>query len=404
MPSRRTLLSALGASAVSAALAGCAALPDDPLEPTPDEPPESGVDHRPDPGDHIFGADGEWSSFGCNASNTREVADGKAPVDGVEEQWRTEVFQMTAAEPIVADGRVYQLTVRDLAVYDASDGSQLWTKSGAGGPPLVVGETAYLGANDSLLALDAATGETLWERTFEKNAIVRSPATYSGDRLYVPAGETIHRVDSETGDVDWSRRLFGTLLGSPAIYSGYSVAVASEAGTLYLLGPDGTGAGEWNLPAVPEAPPTTDTDRIYVNCFDGRTYAADLERESKGTFAWDADSGVASAGLAVKSHVYATGTGGLSAIDPDTGERAWKHDTGDWRWTAPALGRDTLFVGGDALYALDPTPSGLLGDGPALRFEESFFGRVGPGPVLNDGTLYVVAQTSEESYHLLALE
>ncbi|WP_435152219.1 hypothetical protein [Haladaptatus sp. DFWS20] len=71
MLSRRRFL-ALGAVT---AFAGCTA--------TADDPPEPGSNQSTDPDRHIYGADGEWSSFGCNASNTRAVADGRAPVDGV---------------------------------------------------------------------------------------------------------------------------------------------------------------------------------------------------------------------------------------------------------------------------------------------------------------------------------
>jgi outer membrane protein assembly factor BamB len=397
MPSRRAFLTVLGASAATAALAGCTG--------TADDPPDPGVDSLPDPDRNVYGADGEWSSFGCNASNTRTVADGEAPVDGVTERWRVEAAQIGYAEPIVAGGRVYQSTARRLVAYDAADGTELWTKTGVDEQPLVIGDVVYADASDGLLAFAAETGETLWKQTFDESGAVRTPATYGGDWLYIPVGETIYRLDAETGEVDWSRRLFGTLLGPPAIYSGYFVAIVSEAGKLYVLGPDGTGGGEWNLPSVPQAPPTADTDRVYVACRNGRTYAIDFEDEPSRTIAWNAETGWASAGLAVERNVYAVGTGGLHAIDPEAGERIWEHDTGDWRWTAPALGRDTLFVGGDALYAFDPTPdSGLFGDGPVLRFEETFHGRVGPGPVLNDGVVYVVAQTGEESFHLLALE
>nr|WP_266079743.1 PQQ-binding-like beta-propeller repeat protein [Haladaptatus caseinilyticus] len=130
-----------------------------------------------------------------------------------------------------------------------------------------------------------------------------------------------------------------------------------------------------------------------------------MENPPKLNIDWKRRTGWAGGGLAVKKHLYAAGTRGLHAINPDNGERVWKHDIGDWRWTAPALGRDTLFVGGDKLYAFDPTPSFRIpGTGPSLRFETSFHGRVGPGPVLNDGVLYVVAQTGERKYHLLALE
>ena len=404
MPSRRTFLTEFGASAATVAvtaLAGCA----DAGTGTPDDPPDPGVDSLPDPDGHVYGADGEWSSFGCNASNTRTIADGEAPVEGVTERWRVEASQLGYGEPIVAGGRVYQSTGRRLAVYDAADGSELWEKAETNELPLVLGDTVYVGASDGLLALDPETGETLWNRAFDEKARPRTPATYGGDHLYVPVGETLYRLDAETGEIGWSRRLFGDLLGSPAIYSGYYVAVASEAGKLYLLAPDGTGAGEWDLPSVPRAPPTADTDGVYVSCFDGRVYGINLEGSHRRDVAWEAESGWASAGLAVESHVYGVGTDSLYAVDPESGDLAWTHETGDWRWTAPALGRDTLFVGGDALYAFDPTPSSqLLGGGPVLRFEESFHGRVGPGPVLNDGVLYVIAQTGPESLHLLALE
>jgi outer membrane protein assembly factor BamB len=83
--------------------------------------------------------------------------------------------------------------------------------------------------------------------------------------------------------------------------------------------------------------------------------------------------GVRERGLAVGEHLYAAGTD-LHAVDPGTGEHVWSRETGDWRWTAPAL-----------------------------RFEVSFRGRVGPGPVLDDGVVYVVAQTGASSFHLLAL-
>ncbi|WP_137285184.1 PQQ-binding-like beta-propeller repeat protein [Halorussus salinisoli] len=396
MPSRRTFLAALGATT----LAGCTTLAGS----TPDEPPEPGVDELPTPEKHVYGANGDWSSFGCNAGNTRAVGDGKAPTDGVTERWRVEIPQLRQHEPIVAGGRVYQLS-DGLRVLDTADGSELWRNAEIRTLPLVREGRLYAGTTDGLVALDPETGESRWKRTFGENASVRAPATYAGERLYAPADETLFALDPETGEVDWSRELFGRLLGSPAVYSGHYVAVASEAGKLFLVGPDGVGAGEWNLPATPKAPPTADTDAVYVNCLDGRTYGIVLENAPRRGIDWKTETGWASGGLAAKKYFYANGTSGLHALDPDTGEKRWRFDTGDWRHTAPALGRDTLFVGGDALYALDPTPKSVpLADGPAVRFERSFHGRVGPGSTLDDGVLYVVAQTGESAYHLLALE
>ena len=401
--SRRAVVAALGAA--TTALAGCSAIADDVSISGPDDPPKPGVDDLPEPGEHVYGADGEWSSFGCNAGNTRTVADGKAPVDGVTERWRAEVSGLTRREPVVAGGRVFQPVGDRLDVYAAADGTKLWSKERVHEPPLLSGGTAYVGVRNRLLALDPKTGEAKWERTFGRNASVKSPSTYGGDWLYVPVDETVHRIDPATGETDWSRRLFGELLGSPAIFMGHYVALATKAGKLYLLGPDGTGAAEWNLDSTPRAPPTADADRVYVSCLDGNVYGFLPRNESAGKTDWQVQTGWADGGLAVQKYVYAAGTSGLHAIDPRKGERVWKRDVGDWELTAPALGRDTLFVGGDKLYAFDPTPGASPFDsGPAKRFEQSFYGRVGPGPVLDDGTLYVVAQTGESSYHLLALE
>jgi outer membrane protein assembly factor BamB len=396
MPSRRSTLAALGA-AVTAGLAGCSG-----TAATPDDPPTPGSDPDTDPGDHVHGATGSWSSFGCNAGNTREVADGQAPVDGVTERWRVEVGGLNQFEPVVVDGRVFHRRGSDeLVALDAENGSELWQTDGARSRPLVHDGTVYVGTTDRLRAIDAANGSERWQTVFDTSAPVATPATHDGDGLLVPAGESVHWVDADTGEVDWSRRLFGRVTGPAAFYQGHLAVVATEAGKVYALDDSGTGWGEWSLPAQPQAPPTADTDGIYVNCLDGNTYGISLEDTPRLDVDWSVETGWANAGLAVNRYLYAAGTGGLTAIDPEDGSERWTHDIGDWRHTAPALARDTLFVGGDALYAFDPTPS--AGDGPALRFSESFEGAVN-APVLDDGLLYVTAKTGEASHHLLALE
>jgi outer membrane protein assembly factor BamB len=176
---------------------------------------------------------------------------------------------------------------------------------------------------------------------------------------------------------------------------------------VYLLGMDGMGGRRWQLPAEPTAPPSVDTDSVYVNCGNGTTYALmdDGVRLSDSGINWQADTGWADRGIAVADGLVLVANGQvLQAVDTESGKRHWEYDIGDWRHTAPAYGRDTVFVGGDRLHALDPTPGDSPGGGPAVRFEREFAGRVGPGPILDDGTIYLVAQVDEETYALLALE
>jgi outer membrane protein assembly factor BamB len=400
MPSRRQLLTAVGAGSLSA-VAGCAGTT---VGGPADPPPPSSPDLTPDR--HVYGADGEWSSFGCNASNTRAVHDGQAPVDGVSERWRVELPQLGQTAPVAAGGRVY-LPGEQLRALDAANGTEQWRVAGVETAPVVRDGVVYASVADTsrVVALEADTGDRIWSRPFDP--VPKGPSMYPGEPLLVGAGETVSALDPATGEPQWSRRLFGEVLGHPPVLSGFFAAVATAAGEVSLLGlEDGQGARRWRLPATPTGPPAADSDTVYVTCRDGTTYALGGDSVPRGEVAWTADTGWTPRGLGVTDGLVAAGTAGeLHAVDADSGEVQWTHEIGDWRQTAPAIGRETLFVGGDRLWALATTAEGTtLGSGPGVRFEREFYGRVGPGPVLNDGTLYVVAQTGEAAYHLLALE
>ncbi|MBZ6496153.1 PQQ-binding-like beta-propeller repeat protein [Natrinema longum] len=403
MPStRRTLLKSLGATSVSVAVAGCSLLS---RLSGPDEPPPSGVDEMPDPEDSARGANGEWSTFGCNAANTREVGDGKAPVDGVAERWRAEVPQLTYRAPVVAGGRVYQPEVDTLRVLDAADGSELWTAEGVERVPLVWNGVAYVSTGAVIRALEADTGEQLWEREFETPGVVTAPSTRAGEQLVCGVGERVVALDSDDGTVRWDREVFGQIQDHPAVFMAHWFVITTRAGMVYLLDRDGMGGHRWQLPAEPTAPPSVDTDSVYVNCRNGTTYALMDDGLSDPTRHWAADTGWADRGIAVADGLVLVANGqALHAVDTESGDRPWEYEVGDWRHTAPAYGRDTVFVGGDRLRALDPTPGDSPDGGPAVRFEREFGGRVGPGPVLDDGTIYVVAQVDDETYALLALD
>ncbi|ADD04675.1 PQQ repeat protein [Natrialba magadii ATCC 43099] len=402
MPStRRSLLAS--ALVGSAALAGCLSRV---RSPSPSEPPVAGVDELPDPGNHILGANGSWSSVGCNAANTRVVADGEAPVEGVTERWRIETTQTTYHEPIVADEIIYLFESQQrLRALDTADGDELWTFEDARAPPLVRNGVAYVPSSSAMYALDATTGEQVWDQSFDEPGRVTAPATDAGDELRFGAGETLVALESDTGEELWRRELFGQIHDHAAFYRGYGTVVATEAGMLCVVGDSGTGFRRWQLPAAPMAPPSVDSNTIYVSCRDGMTYALTDDAGHADDIYWSADTGWTERGIAVADgFVFLAGRGSLSALETDTGSAHWEYDIGDWRHTAPAYGRETVFVGGDALYALDPTPGEVLSDGPAVRFRREFGGRVGPGPVLDDGVLYVVAEVDEQEFALLALE
>jgi outer membrane protein assembly factor BamB len=164
------------------------------------------------------------------------------------------------------------------------------------------------------------------------------------------------------------------------------------------------GIRQWQLPSVPKSPPVVGREAAYINCRDGKTYALGGETESPNTVAWTADTGWAAYGIAIaRGHVFTAATE-LTAIDADSGSVAWTHPTGEWEVTAPVYARDTIFVGGDQLYALDPTPGGSTADGPAVRYTRDLGDRVGPGPVIDDGRLYVIAGPEDGQPELIAFD
>ncbi|MFC5367696.1 PQQ-binding-like beta-propeller repeat protein [Salinirubrum litoreum] len=403
MPSRRSVLAAAGLAGLGS-FAGCAGVVG---RPAPDDPPPAETPPL-DAERQVYGSDGQWSSFGCNAGNTRSVHGihaGEAPVDDVTEQWRVPVSRSQLRAPIVADGRVF-LPERDgLRVLDAESGAELWRAQGVETAPVVRDGTVYVAdrAAPAVRALSAADGTEQW--TTETTTAPAGPSMYPGQPLLVGVGERIVAFDPATGAVAWERGLFGRVLDHPPIWQGYFVAVATDAGEVAVLTTD-DGRGHWrvSLPAPPTGPPSADSDAVYVTCRDGVTYALGGDSGSGTGRVWSVDTGWTPHGLGIERGLVVAGTTSeVHAVDSDSGAVRWRHALGDWRHTAPAFGRDTLFVGGDRLWALDPTAGSELSRGPAVRFERSFHGRVGPGPVLNDGTLYVVAETGPESAHLLAL-
>lgn len=404
MPStRRSFLASSTAAAASALLAGCASL--SPGAATPDDPPPAGDVSLGERDRHVYGATGDWSSFGANAANNRQVADGRAPVDGVTEQWRAPFPQLSHNEPVVVDGTVYVATGDRLRALDAETGDERWSADGADAPPLVLDGVVYAARSRTLRALDGDSGEVVWSREFDGPGRVTSPSTYGGDQLVCGVGERVLSLDPASGDEAWTHEVFGQVRHHPAFLSGYWDVVATDAGRVYLLDRDGVGGWQWQLPARPVAPPAADAESVYVNCEDGETYALkdDSDDPEMGR-RWSADTGWADGGVAVVDGLALVATGGtLEGVDTGSGSTAWSEATGDWRHTAPTAARDTVFVGGDALYAFDATPGGDPAGGPALRFEHSFAGRVGPGPVLDDGTLYTVAEVEEGETALVAL-
>ena len=212
--------------------------------PGPEWPESLGDDHlRPrwrvqDLGPSYSGpvTDGELLFTTATVDREREVVQAYA-LEGGELVWETDwagAMQVPffaqkngswiRSTPTVVDGVLYVAGIRDVLVaMNASDGEILWRRDFPGEmerplpnfgtvcSPLVVDGRLYLQAGAALLALDAQTGETVWESLRDEGGMMGSAfsspvlAEVEGEaQLLVQTRAELCAVSPEDGDLLWN--------------------------------------------------------------------------------------------------------------------------------------------------------------------------------------------------------
>ena len=391
MPSRRRVLSLAGTAGVTA-LGGCLGFGSDD-RPTYSRPSTEGG--PPDPARHVFGSDGQWSSEGFDAANTRWDYGGSAPRDAGTVRWRRGVEGAGLRAPTVSDGRVFLTEPTRLMAVDAASGETQWTHAGetpTGGRPSIADGVVYTVADGVLRALDAATGDQRWSRSFDGPTTM--PATVAGDELVVGDGEFVRVLSAADGSEVWSRRLFGRV-NYPAMVTGAHPVVTTDSGGVYALREGGDGVFQQTVGADVTAPATLGRDRLFVSDEAGTLYALD---GTTGATRWQTTEATGGDSVAyTDEYVYTVDGSTVRALDTETGDEHWTFDAGATTGTPSVVG-DTLYVGGKRLYAIDPE-----GRGDPVRFELDLGGRVGPDLSAGDGVLYAPIAT-EETGEIVAVE
>ena len=256
-------------------------------------------------------------------------------------------------------GRDLQLTRHVPTVASQPTGAIVWSHD-LGTPtraaPIVHDGVAYVGGFFKISALDAATGEQLWEIT------VPSPLDHSlalaGDLLYV--GLTDHRiiaVDTNTQQFRWTVKTGGPIASSPIVADGI-VYVGSGDNALYALDA-GSGDVLWREDIVGEvrAAPAVSDGHVYaadnlgnLYVFEARTGQSKLRFRTEGNT--KASPAIAN-GLA-----YFPSGGQIHAVDAQAREIAgeyqfklvWKQF---WDWQVPGVPRPPAQKGRMWLYDPD---------------------------------------------------
>ena len=154
------------------------------------------------------GAAQSWPQWGGPARDFRTAAIAAWPASGPRELWSRPLGEGYSA--IVSDGPALYTLYRPLKGMMATLADRLWR---SGGSPEVV------------IALDAATGRTLWEHTYDAPIVSGMNVEYgtgphatplvAGERVFaVGATGRMHALDRKTGRVLWSQDLYGALGGT----------------------------------------------------------------------------------------------------------------------------------------------------------------------------------------------
>ncbi len=224
------------------------------------------------------------------------------------------------------------------------------------------GTTAYLAINQSVYAVDVASGSARWQYPAEpqrSRSFYAAPAiTPDGNLLvgdFMNQLTQIRAVDGLEvwGPVPLSDDQNERIIGAPTI-AGELVLVSSTDGRLYARSL-ADGSAVWTFPAESDPPleeaiwaaPLVVGDRVYLAAMDHHVYAIDL---STGQGLWssppDLDGAVADTPiLAGDRLLVGSFASRIVALDPDSGRELWRYDTADWVWSSPAISSEVAYFG-----------------------------------------------------------
>lgn len=160
-------------------------------------------------------------------------------------RWRQPREQTEAGEaarrfPAVADGTVYfsHSTTPEVCAFDAETGERQWTAKTDAQPtsPLVADGTVFVGTtnrtpdspDDTLYALDPATGDELWSVS-TGNVPLEGPVIADGT-IYSAGDDTLYAVAGSSGEILWEYE-FDNGISTPVLTDEYAIVATPQSGS-----------------------------------------------------------------------------------------------------------------------------------------------------------------------------
>lgn len=339
-----------------------------------------------------------WPAFGGTTGNRGAMDTGPGPSTPAAAAWRVDVDgTYTMPGPAVVNGRTFVGSGTKAYAFDAITGDDAWEADlevlTHHFSPAVVGDTVVFGAQPSgtiqpgsqgRLAAFGFDGTERWRR---KLPITTDP-TVTADGIFfgesATDGGAVRRVGLDGTD-DWRVELpVAGVRGAPALIDDLLVVTAAtdDAGSLIGLDPaSGDRRFSVRLASGARAAPVLTDDRILVQRNDGVLVAFDRDGSRRWKLA--AADRAGSTPVVTDDRIVALVENRLVGIDPD-GTVVWDTDIGTTLINGVTVSRDTAYVGGSKLSAVDTADGSQLWDVP-IPGQSGAFG----APVVVGNTAFV---------------
>lgn len=262
------------------------------------------------------------------------------------EQFWEQGLSSEVGSPLVVDGVVYVWTAEGVVAVDALTGNSLWNQTAVTNTnpsrPTVVNESVYLGLDKNVVALDTRDGSVRWNRSL--TAQIRHPVTVYNGTVYANSPEGyVYALDAATGDTLWRANkpdtsFNPTPVGVPdsrgPVVPGTVIAAVDD--TLFGFDID-SGDVRWSYESRTPGPMS---GPVVVNGTTSLPVEGEVARNTTAdTTAYSTDV-----------RVYA------QAIDTATGERIWTYDRPRVRLTHPIVGSPAGNETAHTLYVVADSP------------------------------------------------
>jgi outer membrane protein assembly factor BamB len=310
-------------------------------------------------------SDDSWPMAGRDARHSG-TAEGPAPP--YRTAWTARIEGRGPLEgPVVSGDVVVVLGSESVVGLDAASGQVRWEserQSGPVGPPAVAGDLVIHAtgrdAGTALVARGLDDGREEW-RVFTGES-VPGGVTVDGDRAYAATrAGTVLAVDAATGEEAWRFRAAGAV-GTTAAVLDDLVLVSAQSrstavSTLHALDAQ-SGREEWRF-SPPSAQPVLATSpaigdgMVYAGLSDGAVYALDLrtgderwaERATPAVTAFGAFVPLGIPSAQEGRGLYVPGLSRVARLEPSTGEERWSYQLPNLLSSSPSLSGNHALLG-----------------------------------------------------------